>query len=68
MRTPAIITAIAKNFMHHSFLFEEGRKVTKMRQRVKRKELGRIGLSQFGWPVPVAPSVEPPFDKTACDT
>jgi hypothetical protein len=38
---------IARNFMHRSFVLEEGRKVTKVRQRVKRKEVGRIGIIEI---------------------
>jgi hypothetical protein len=45
IRMPAIVRVIAKNFMCRSFgLEEEGRKVTKVRQPVKRKKVGRIGV------------------------
>jgi hypothetical protein len=46
---------IAKNFMHRSFVFEEGGKVTKVRRQVKGKEVGRIGFLDSGWSVPVNP-------------
>jgi hypothetical protein len=33
--------------MYRSFEFEEGRKVTKVRQRVKTKEVGKIGIFEI---------------------
>jgi hypothetical protein len=44
-RTPAIVRVIAKNFMRRSLVLEEeGGKVTKVQQSVKRKRVGRIGI------------------------